>query len=91
MGLVEGQYRLAARFSQNTGHAEMGAWNAWQSLDLECVARDEGSILGVKGDVVAMNGVIGELGIEVIGEAKGAGRVEIVDSDGACMTRNLSI
>ena len=69
----------------------MGAWNAWQSLDLECVARDEGGIFGVEDNVVAMNSVIGKLGIEEIGVAEGAGRVEIVDSDGACMTRNLNI
>ena len=37
----------------------MGAWNAGQALNLEIVPRDEGCVLGIEGDVVAVDCFIG--------------------------------
>jgi hypothetical protein len=58
----------------------MGARNAWQALDLKIVARYEGCVLGGKGDVVAVNGLVCKLGVEVVGVAEGARRMKVVDS-----------
>jgi hypothetical protein len=64
----------------------MGAWNTWQALDLESVARYEACVFGIKGDVVSVNGLVGKLGVEVVCVPEGAGRVKVVDSYRACIT-----
>ena len=63
----------------------MGAWNAGQALDLELVARYECCVLSVKGDIVAVNGLVGKLAIEKVGVAEGARRMKTADSYGACV------
>ena len=68
----------------------MGTWNAGQALDLELVARYECRILSVKGDIVAVNGLVGKLGVEVVGVAEGARRMKAVDSYGACMGQRFN-
>ena len=69
----------------------MGAWNAGQALNLELVARNECCALGVKGDIVAVNGLVGKLGVEIVGVAEGARRMKAVDSYGACMGQRFNM
>ena len=63
----------------------MGPWNAEQALDLELVARHKCCVLSVKGDVVAVNTLVGKLAIEIVGVAEGARRMKTGDSYGACV------
>jgi hypothetical protein len=63
----------------------VGAWNAGQALNLECVARHECCALGVEGDIVAVNGLVGKLGVEKVGVAERARRMKTGDSCGACV------
>jgi hypothetical protein len=69
----------------------MGPWNAGQALDLELVARYECCVLGVKGDIVAVNGLVGKLAIEIVGVADGARRMKVGDSYGACLGQRLNM
>jgi hypothetical protein len=69
----------------------MGTGDAWQTLDLETVARHDGCVFGVKGDVVAMNGLVGKLGVEIAGVAEGARRMKVVDDYGACAVQRFNM
>ena len=69
----------------------MGAWNAGQALDLELVARHECCVLGVKGDIVAVNGLVGKLGVEIVGVAERARRMKAGDSYGACVEQRFNM
>ena len=69
----------------------MGAWNAGQALDLELVVWHECCVLGVKGDIVAVNGLVGKLGVEIVGVAEGARWMKVVDSYGACLGQRFNV
>lgn len=69
----------------------MGPWNAGQALDLELVARHECCVLSVKGDIVAVNGLVGKLAIEIVGVAEGARRMKVADSYRACLERRFNM
>ena len=69
----------------------MGTWNAGQALDLELVARYECRVLSVKGDIVAVNGLVGKLSIEIVGVAEGARWMKAGNSYGACVEQRFNM
>lgn len=62
----------------------MSAGNTRQPLNLEIVTRDKGGVFGIERDVVAVDGLIGKLGVEVVGVSERTGGVQAVNSYGAC-------
>jgi hypothetical protein len=68
----------------------VGAWKAGQALNLELVARHECCALGVERDIVAVNGLVGKLGVEIVGVAEGARRMKAGDSYGACVGQRFN-
>ncbi len=81
--LVEGEEVVAATRVGEGGDAEVGAWDAEGAVaggeDSEVVVRDKGSILRVPRDVVALDGVVGRLSVQVIRVPEGGGGMEIWD------------
>jgi hypothetical protein len=69
----------------------MGAWKAGQALNLELVAWYECCALGVEGDIVTVNGLVGKLGVEIVGVAEGARWMKIADSYGTCVGQRFNI
>jgi hypothetical protein len=83
LGLVEGEEVVAAARVGEGGDAKVGAREAEGAVaggeDGEVVVGDEGGVFRVKGDVVAVDGVVGGLHVQIVGVPERGGGVEVGD------------